>query len=304
MRPLLVSLAFILFSKGINAQDTLRHNPDDTLRRNEISALFSAGPFIYADGIILLNYYHWHSNDIRTRFHFSNDYSEYLQVDKFKHAYGSYLESYLGYGLLKNLGVKKSIALIFGGAAGFFIQTPKELFDGFYESAGFSWSDVIANACGSILFTGQELIFGEQVVKYKFSFSKSKYADISNGYLGDNLLENYFEDYNGHTYWLSLNANRIFFKKTIPGWLNFAVGYSANGMIGRFENIDSYHGIQIPITQRYRQFLFSLDIDWTKIRTQSKTLRILLQGMNFIKIPFPALEINSLGKVKGYLIYF
>lgn len=48
-----------------------------------------------------------------------------------------------------------------------------------------------------------------------------------------------------------------------------AVGYGANGMYGEFENIKSYNGITIPETERYRQYLFSLDVDWTKIRTDS-----------------------------------
>jgi hypothetical protein len=287
-----------------DTRDSLRYKLPWSYEKERINALFSASPFICADAITFLNYYHWHSKDERTSFHLFNDYTEYLQVDKFKHAYGSYLEGYVAYNLMMSYGIKRSTALIFGGAAGFFIQTPKEFFDGLYTSSGFSWSDVAANALGSVLFVGQELIFNEQVVNYKFSFSRSEYTNIANGYLGDNLIENYFEDYNGHTYWLTMNANKIFLKKLIPGWINLAIGYSANGMIGKFHNIDSYHGVQIPYTQRYRQFIFSLDLDWNHLNTRSKALKILFHGLNFIKIPFPAIEFNSRGRFKGYWIYF
>ena len=75
-------------------------------------------------------------------------------------------------------------------------------------------------------------------------------------------------------------------------------------MYGEFENITSYNGVAIPETERYRQFLFSLDIDWTKINTDSRVLQILLKGMTFIKLPFPALEYNSKGQIKGYWIYY
>jgi len=82
------------------------------------------------------------------------------------------------------------------------------------------------------------------------------------------------------------------------------VGYSANGMFGEFENIHHYGGRNIPETRRYRQYLLSLDIDWTKIKTRSKFLRTLFQGMFMVKLPFPALEINSLVKVQGHWLYY
>jgi hypothetical protein len=83
-----------------------------------------------------------------------------------------------------------------------------------------------------------------------------------------------------------------------------AAGYSGNGMYGEFKNIRYYNGTWIPETERYRQFLLSLDIDWTKIKTNSRFLRKILNAMVFIKLPFPAIEFNTLGKVKGYWMYW
>lgn len=83
-----------------------------------------------------------------------------------------------------------------------------------------------------------------------------------------------------------------------------AVGYGANGMFGEFKNISHYNGVDIAQTKRYRQYLLSLDIDWTKIKTNSAFLRTVLKGMAFIKLPFPAIEFNSKGQVKGYGIYY
>jgi hypothetical protein len=75
-------------------------------------------------------------------------------------------------------------------------------------------------------------------------------------------------------------------------------------MFGEFQNITSYNGVALPETQRYRQFLFSLDIDWSKIETGSGFLKTVLHGMTFIKLPFPAIEYNSKGRLKGYWLYF
>ncbi|HTN16370.1 MAG TPA: hypothetical protein VL092_01720, partial [Chitinophagaceae bacterium] len=165
------------------------------------------------------------------------------------------------------------------------------------------WSDMAANAAGSALVIGQELLWDEQRIKYKFSFSPSPYAKAANGYLGTGFGQ-LFNDYNGHTYWLSMGINKIVPNRILPDWLNIAAGYSANGMIGEFENLKYYDGVPIPSYTRYRQYILSLDVDWTKIKTRSRFLRTIFQGMFMVKLPFPAIEFNSLGQVKGHWLYY
>ena len=140
--------------------------------------------------------------------------------------------------------------------------------------------------------------------KYKMSMSQSEYAPLANGYLGNNIFESLFYDYNSLTFWISGNVNRFVMHDKLPDWLNLSVGYSANGMYGEFTNRRYFRGVVIPETERYRQFLLSLDIDWTKIHTNSRFLNGVLQAMAFIKLPFPALEFNTLGKLKGYWMYY
>ncbi len=133
-----------------------------------------------------------HNEDRRVSFHFYNDNKSFLQEDKFEHAFGSYIESYIGYHWLRNAGVKKNVALIYGGTLGFILQSPKEILDGFYEPGGFSWGDIAANASGSALLIGQEILFDEQILKFKYSFSRSEYAEQANGYLGGNFFAEFF----------------------------------------------------------------------------------------------------------------
>jgi hypothetical protein len=240
----------------------------------------------------------------RVPFEFYNDNKGYLQIDKCGHAFGSYLEGYISYHWLRSVGVKKKNALIFGAPIGLILQAQIEVLDGMYEGWGFSNGDMVANAAGSAIIIGQELAFDGQPIKYKLSFTRSSYADQANGYLGNNNMESFFYDYNGHTYWLSGGIHHAFPKRNIPEWINLSVGYSANGMFGEFKNITYYRGVTIPPTERYRQFLLAPDIDWTKIPTRSKFLHAIFQGMFFIKLPAPAIEVNTLGKVKGYWLYF
>lgn len=246
----------------------------------------------------------WYKDRRTVPFHFYNDNRENLQVDKFGHTFGSYFYSYLGYHVLLNLGLTNTESLIFGGSLGFIMQAPIEIMDGIHEGWGFSWGDIAANATGSILVIGQELLFKEQMIKYKFSYWESIYSKQANGYLGKNSFERLLHDYNGHTYWLSIPINKIISNDILPDWLNFAVGYGANGMFGDYQNIKNYNGVEIPDTFRYRQYLLSLDIDWTKIETDSNFWKVILQGLTFIKFPFLTLEYNSLGKFKGYWLYY
>lgn len=192
----------------------------------------------------------WYKDRERVPFHFYNDNKGYLQVDKFGHIFGSYVYSYIGYHYLLNSGLSRKESLLFGATLGFVLQLPVEIMDGIYEGYGFSAGDITANTLGSVLVLGQELLFKEQLIKYKFSYWESVYARKANGYLGETTLSRILEDYNGHTYWLSFPINRMIKNSIFPDWLNIATGYSANGMYGEFENITSYKGVGIPQTPR------------------------------------------------------
>jgi hypothetical protein len=257
----------------------------------------------YTTSLFILNKT-WYKGKAKVPFHFYNDNGGYLQVDKFGHMYGSYVYSYIGFHSLLKLGSTRKEALFFGSTLGFILQFPIEIMDGKHEGYGFSWGDIAANTMGSVLVFGQELLFHEQVVKFKYSYWESMYAKNSNNLFGETTLSRLLKDYNGHTYWFSMPVNKIVGRSCLPEWLNVAVGYGANGMYGEFENVNSHNGVIIPPTDRYRQYLLSLDIDWARIETRSKFLKMVFKGLTFVKLPFPTLEYNSKGNFKGYWIYY
>jgi hypothetical protein len=288
--------AFCPDEEIIIMQDTL------SLKKARLITVISGVSVAYIGSMAYLQYV-WYKDHKRVPFEFYNDLGGYNQIDKFGHIYGAYIESYIGFHSLLWAGVPRKKAAMYGGSIGFFMQLPIEIWDGMYEGWGFSWSDVGANALGSLLIIGQELAFHEQIVKYKFTFSPSPYARQANGYLG-NGFNQLFYDYNGHTYWLSAGINRLIKNNIIPGWVNFAIGYSAGGMFGEFKNKTQYKGVTIPATERYRQFLFSFDVDFCKIPTRNKNLKRLFNSMFMIKVPFPAIEINTKGQLKFYPLYY
>lgn len=284
------------------ADSSQHNNQKDSINYPRLWTVVGTEAALWTGSIAYLQFV-WYKDAKRVPFEFYDDSKGYLQVDKLGHVYGSYLESYIGYHSLRWAGLSKKKALIYGGTLGILLQTPIEIWDGMYEEWGFSWSDMAANTLGSALVIGQELLWDEQKIKYKFSFSPSPYAKSANGYLGEGFGQ-LLNDYNGHTYWLSTGINQIVPNKILPQWLNIAVGYSANGMIGEFENLQRYKGVNIPHYERYRQYLISLDIDWTKIKTNNKILKTIFQGMFMVKLPFPAIEINGIGQIKGHWLYY
>lgn len=289
---LLIGCTYPAFSKQDSTQVKLN-------RLIPVASTFSS---LYVGSMAYLQFV-WYEDKERVPFEFYHDLEGYKQIDKFGHMYGSYLESYTGFHSLLWSGVPRKQAIWIGGSLGFIMQLPIEIWDGMYEGWGFSWSDVGANLMGSALVIGQELIFHAQPIKYKLSFSHSPYADMANGYLGNGFNE-LFYDYNGHTYWLTFGLHHLIPSRHIPKWLDLAVGYSAGGMFGEFKNRTSYHGVIIPDTQRYRQFLLSFDIDFSKIKVRNKTLQAIFNKMFILKVPFPAIEYNTKGEWKAYPYYY
>lgn len=307
VQPLFLAFFFVFSSILLNAQnDSFKDSSSlstKNINKKKLSAFIATESAVYIGGMSYLHYV-WYKDTKRVPFHFYDDSKGYNQIDKCGHAFGAYVESNIAYKWLLNAGLSKRKAALFGAPMGLLMQTPIEVFDGMYDGWGFSWSDMAANTLGASLVAVNALCFNEPLIHYKFSFYRSTYANLSPEYLGANFIESIFYDYNGHTYWLSASVNKMLNLKQVPKWISFAAGYSANGMIGEFENYTSFAGRSIPATERYRQFLFSLDVDWQQIPTKNKTLKTIFKVLNYVKVPFPAIELSSKGKLKAYPIYF
>ena len=299
-----ISIILVIFMSAESYLHGNSSDPDTSSadKRNLYTAAAITGAY-YAGSMYILSET-WYKDRETAPFHFYDDSRAYLQVDKLGHTFGAYFYSYAGYHGLRELGLSRTESLIYGGSLGFMLQLPVEIMDGIHEGWGFSWSDLAANTAGSLIVIGQDLLFEEQFIKFKFSYWESPYSRKANGYLGANTFERILDDYNGHTYWLSAPVNKLIPNDILPGWLCIAAGYGANGMYGEYENITNFNGVDIPPAKRYRQFFLSADIDWTKIETDSSFLNAVLQGMFFIKMPAPAIEYNSLGQFKFHWIYY
>lgn len=267
--------------------------PSDTLNISRRNAIVITEASLASISLIGLNQL-WYADYERSKFHTINDNSEWLQMDKMGHVFTSYQLGKHGAQLLNWSGVSKKDQLIYGSTLGFTFLTTVEVLDGFSEAWGFSWGDILANASGTGLYVGQELLWNEQRIALKFSFHQTKYASQRPDKLGEGFLEQVLKDYNGQTYWLSANVHSFFKEKNIPKWLNIAVGYGADGMLTGVEDIDNQ---LLTNSSRQRQLYLSLDVNLSNIETNSKVLRSIFDVINMIKVPFPTLEFNKNGCV-------
>lgn len=243
----------------------------------------------------------WYADFPRSKFKTINDADEWLQMDKLGHVFSAYQLGKVGADVFKWSGVRKKDQLIYGATLGFTFLTAVEVLDGYSAEWGFSWSDMAANAAGTGLYIGQELLWEEQRILLKYSFHQTKYATQRPDKLGNGFLEEVLKDYNGQTYWLSANINSFVLSSKFPDWINLAVGYGADGMLtGKNEIVDNF----IISQNRQRQYYLSLDVDLSKIKTNSRLLQSLFDVFNTIKVPFPTLEFNDKKGFKFHYIYF
>lgn len=292
----LCTITSVFSQSGINKFLT----PSDTLNTARRNALVITEASVIGLSLVGLNQL-WYADYEKSKLHTLNDNDEWLQMDKFGHVFSSYQVGRAGAELLHWSGVGKKDQLLYGATLGFGFLTVVEVFDGYSKEWGFSWGDMISNAAGTGLYVGQELLWEEQRFTLKYSFHQTKYASQRPDKLGEGLLEEILKDYNGQTYWLSANVHSFFKNDKIPKWLNVAFGYGAEGMLAGNEETEALSFLN---SDRKRQFYLSLDIDLSRIKTDSHFLKSVFSVLNVIKVPFPTLEFNDKNGIKFHAIYF
>ncbi len=245
----------------------------------------------------------WYKDVPKSSFHFFNDGNEWLQMDKMGHIYTANKLSSLTYDLFHWSGWNNTSATLMGFGVSTGYQLTLELLDGFSRDWGFSWWDVAANTFGSSLFLAQQLTWKEQRILMKFSYHPTTYAKERPSVLGSTFTERLLKDYNGQTYWLSINLSTFGRNNPLPKWLCFSLGYSVDGKINGVLN--DYTNLSDPSKSFHaqREFLMSLDIDFSRIKTKKPWLNVLLKQFNYIKIPFPALRWKG-DVFYGHWLYF
>jgi Predicted periplasmic lipoprotein (DUF2279) len=308
MKKILLLICFkILIINGLHSQSNI-FEPSDSFNKKRFNTILITGAVGYTATVFVLNDV-WYSAYPRSGFHTFDDLGEWENMDKYGHVLSAYVETKWAYGAYRWAGVKNRRAAWLGMLTGTVLQSTLEVLDGFSAEWGFSLGDMTANTAGCALFGLQQAAWNEQRVLLKVSNFPKSYS--KNAILGTTLTENseakrlygdnyaltFFKDYNAINWWLSANPRSFMKDSKFPAWLNIAFGHSAENVFGAYGNPAGF-------PTRYRQYFLSFDIDLTKIKTKSKLLKAVFNTLNFVKIPAPTLEYNSLGQWKFHPIMF
>ncbi|TNE79898.1 MAG: DUF2279 domain-containing protein [Bacteroidetes bacterium] len=249
----------------------------------------------------------WYSDFEKSPFHWFNDNSGWLQIDKFGHAFTSYGYGLGGIEMMKWTGIPKKKAIIIGGLAGTFFQSPIEILDGFSVGWGASPGDLLANFAGSAFLIGQELLWDEQRIQMKLSYFPSKYRELRPNVLGNNLPTSILKDYNAQTYWFSVSPGAFSKNSFWPNWLQLSFGYGIDGVLGAESNLwedDMGNKYDYSHFRRNREYYLSLDIDLTRIKVKNSFLRKWMRAFNIIKIPAPAIRWSPGSAPRYYPLFY
>jgi len=292
--PILILLANLKLCGQLRSDSLSFFAKDPEFNSTRYYSSIGAGSLVVAGTYLVLDQA-WYANHPRGEFHFFDDNQNWLQVDKAGHAFSAYQLGYVGSEIMDWSGAGQAKSTWLGGSAGLIFLTGVEIMDGFSENWGFSWGDMAANAGGTALFIGQELLWQEQRVTLKFSYYPTDFPAENPDLLGQSWQEQILKDYNGQTYWLSGNVNSLTHSNLLPEWLNLAVGYSATGMIEARPEMNF---------NAQRQFYLAPDIDLRKLKVREPFWKAVLKAVNCLKVPMPTLGIGQGGELKFYPLYF
>lgn len=283
------------------SEDVSFFHRSKTPHRGRIIGVSSSIGSVWAGSMIALQTI-WYAEGSNGTFQFFDDSKNWLQMDKVGHVYTSYQINRLTSDLYQWSGVnqKTSTWIGFGVAMGY--QTTLEVLDGFSNEYGWSWADVGANTLGATIYTTQELLWKEQRILPKFSYSPTPFAAVRPEVLGSTFSESLLKDYNGQTYWLSFSPAHFFRDSAIPKWACLSFGYSAHEKLVGSEST-YLDPISNTTFREQREFLFSLDIDFSQLPIRRPWLKAIFKQFNYLKIPFPALVFRD-GNLIARPFYF
>lgn len=314
---LLIACFLLNISPSIEGQTSLLV-PADSLNKKRFNLALIGSSTLYT-GFSIGLYNTWYKQYPQSGFHLFNDMGEWSNIDKAGHTYTSYFQGVLCYKGAKWTGLEDDDAILVGAICGSLFQTTIEMMDAFSEEWGFSIGDIAANTLGISTFILQQKYWGEQKINFKVSswpksystealfssdgLQQTSFQERANELFGTGYFESFLKDYNAQIIWASFNINSLMRQENnVPGWLNVAVGYGAENMLGGFENSWESDGTSFTVKDelfpRYTQYYLGLDIDFTRIKTKSPFLKTVFSILNIFKLPLPAVEYNSLGNFK------
>ncbi len=225
----------------------------------------------------------WHGHT--TQFRFVNDGSFAGNFDKLGHTFGAYIQSSAVTNAMEWSGFDPKTAAYIGFAAALLQQTYIEVNDGVTKFWGFSPGDMFSNIIGSAYPLAQTTFPELKHFTPKFSYHTStQYKKV-------HWAQSYIDDYEGLTFWMSVDVHHYLpasIKPYWPSFLNLALG---TGLRNYVEEESWQHTVFI-----------SFDINMQKLPGNGPILSTLKTVLNYVHLPMPALMVSP--KIVGVALKF
>jgi hypothetical protein len=294
----LLLICCMCVNKSNSQSDSLHLFDYSPVYQKSRSAFVVGGTSSLGVGLLGTLSYSWYKDFNTSSFHFFDDAAEWRGMDKVGHAVTAYQVCDYIDDWYQWAGHNKDKSRLYSALTATSFLTVVEVMDGFSDGWGFSNADMLSNGAGIGAFLINSKFSQNNSFSFKYGFLPSSYRKLRPEQLGSNEVTSLIKDYNGQSYWLSLNLSLITTSAKVPKWLNIAFGYGAEGLLGGRSNPEfNAAGLSLPIFDRYSQFFLSPDIDWTKIPTKNRSVKFILRALSFYKFPLPALEANTKGEI-------
>ena len=235
----------------------------------------------------------WWSGEKADHFFFQSDWDQdFRDQDKFGHAWGGFHLTQGGVELLDMACIARPKGALLSAAYATIFQLQIEVWDGFYESYGFSYPDLIMNASGAALAVLHERAPRTRAVKPTFWYRPSaawhRRAEHGNHPRATT-------DYSGQSYWLSVDVDTLLpagARRYWPGFVRVSLGHTITDWV------DPNTGGSL---RAKRRLLLSLDVDPEKLPGNHPAWRLVKRQLSFVHFPSPALQLTP--KVEGIAWY-
>ncbi|MEM8560048.1 MAG: DUF2279 domain-containing protein [Bacteroidota bacterium] len=209
----------------------------------------------------------------RTRWKIQNDWDYVRWADKLGHFAVNDFWTRLYRSSMRWSGLSERDAALWGAGLAFANSTYYEILDGFGPRWGFSPGDLAFNVAGIAFASAKPYVPALQPFSVKLSYVNSGWAD-----------KNFIDDYQGQTYWLVANLDRLAPGVGFPEWLGVTVGYGARGLneINFLTESHVYVG---------------LDIGPEIIPFEGRFWDVLRNGLSIARLPAPAVRITPDARV-------
>lgn len=254
--------------------------------------------------VIALSTFWYHSF---VPFHWFDDTREWAGLDKLGHFLAAYHLGVFIHEVFRSTNSLQPRNLTWICFIGFVLMLPIEILDGFSPNYGASAADLLANLLGSMACWVHSRYSAPTLLTPKLSFHFTSFAAIRPELLGTILPAQVIKDYNGQTYWLSINVSRWRVLKWWPDWMLLSIGYGADGLLGGDDNRwTNSQGKEVDYTHVLRspRIVISVDLNAELLIRKNRIFFFLFRPFLLIKFPAPAIEFHTARGVIFHPFYF